>query len=362
MKTIKYTVISMLALLVMACESGIDPITSVDPGPDNTAPVVQLQYPMEGTLIRVREEVTPITIRADIRDDIELESVTVSLNGVQIATFSDFKDYRHAVITHNYAELASGEHTLSVTATDLSGKSSTTSVNFEKVPPYIPEFDGEFFYMPFDGDYLELVSITEATKVGNPSFASGKVQQAYSGITDAYLTFPTKDESKGINLLNTEFSATFWYKLNTAPDRAGILVIGPEDTANPAAMNNRNHGFRFFREGSATKQTFKLNTGTGTSDIWFDGGDAASLSNTGEWVHIAFTISNSECAVYFNGEVVKDGVFTGISWSGCNILSIGSGAPRFTGWSHFSDQSLMDELRLFNKALTQAEIQAIMVN
>jgi hypothetical protein len=36
-----------------------------------------------------------------------------------------------------------------------------------------------------------------------------------------------------------------------------------------------------------------------------------------------------------------------------------SGAPRFTEWGHLSDESYMDELRIFNKALSQAEIQTI---
>ena len=37
-----------------------------------------------------------------------------------------------------------------------------------------------------------------------------------------------------------------------------------------------------------------------------------------------------------------------------------SGAPNFTGWGHLSDQSFMDELRLFNKALSQEEVQTIL--
>jgi hypothetical protein len=36
-----------------------------------------------------------------------------------------------------------------------------------------------------------------------------------------------------------------------------------------------------------------------------------------------------------------------------------SGAPRFTEWNHKSDLSLMDELRIFSKSLTQTEVQAI---
>jgi hypothetical protein len=363
MKSIQYILLSFLAIFLIACESGIDPITAVDPGPDQSEPVITINYPLEGPLIRVREDITSINIQINASDDIELASVTLSIDGTSIGSYSDFKDYRRAVISHNFEALGNGQHTLTVTATDLSGKTSTKSVNFEKVTPYVPEYDGEIFYMPFDGDLLELVSINSANMIGNSGFASGKVQNAYAGALDSYLTFPTKDESNAIDLLSSEFSASFWYNLNSTPDRAGILVIGPVDSANPTAMNNRNHGFRFFREGGPTNQTFKLNVGNGMSDSWFDGGAAATLNpETVDWVHLAFTISGTQCVVYFNGEIVSSGDFSGISWAGCDILSIASGAPRFTGWDHFSDLSLIDELRLFNKALTQAEIQAIIAD
>ena len=100
--------------------------------------------------------------------------------------------------------------------------------------------------------------------------------------------------------------------------------------------------------------------GNGTADSWFDGGATASIpSDTTNWVHLAFTISGSECVVYIDGEVVSQGSFDGVDWTGCDLLSIGSGAPRFTQWNHLSDQSFIDELRLFNKALTQEEVQGI---
>jgi hypothetical protein len=209
--------------------------------------------------------------------------------------------------------------------------------------------------MPFEGSYKELNTNTTATKVGAPDFADGKVGKAYAGATDSYLTYPTT------RLKNSNFSAVFWSKINAAPDRGGMLVMGPPDPANTAFQNNRTSGFRFFREGSATAQIIKLNAGNGTADSWFDGGSAATVDpTTGQWVHMAFTISGTECVVYINGEVAKQGTFGGIDWTGCDILSIMSGAPRFTEWNHFSDLSLMDELRIFNKALTQAEVKTIM--
>ncbi|MDH6357899.1 LamG domain-containing protein [Parabacteroides sp. PF5-9] len=346
MKTLKYIFVSMLAVFAVACNDGIDSISRVDPGPDETAPVVKILYPLEGTLIQVTEAVTSINIQVDGVDDIELESIAISLDGAEIAKFTEFKDYRHGIVSYLYDKLTDGKHTISATAKDLSGKITTESVSFEKVEAYSPKFDGEIFYMPFNGDYMDLVSIKNATAVGSPSFADGKSGKGYVGATDGYLTFPTA------GLLGSEFSATFWYKLNSTPDRAGILTIGPADTS-------REKGFRFFRESGNDGQTFKLNVGDGAAESWFDGGATATLT-TSDWVHIAFTISNSECVVYFNGEPVCQNAFTGVSWDTCDILSIGSGAPRFTEWSHLSDLSVMDELRLFNKALTSEEIKAVM--
>lgn len=226
--------------------------------------------------------------------------------------------------------------------------------------PYVPIYDGEIFYMPFEGRYSELISKQDATKVGNPSFAGqshGGVN-AYAGTPGSYLTFPLD------GLLNDEFSATMWYKLNALPNRAGILTIRPP-MINSGVNNDLTKGFCFFRENGATgMQRFKLNVGTGGTGNWFDGGDNADVpANTTDWIHLAFTISGSKAVVYINGEIAKEGTLPGpIDWTGCNVFSIMSGDPNFTEWGHLSDESFMDDLRIFNKALPQTEIQAIMAN
>ena len=214
------------------------------------------------------------------------------------------------------------------------------------------------FYLDFNGDYTDAVSGVDATVVGSPDFdySGGVFGDAYQGATGSYLTFGTDD------ILGDEFSASFWLNVNSTPDRAGILVVGPEDTANPESQNDRTSGFRFFREASnsGTTQRFKLNAGNGTADSWFDGGASADVDpTTGNWVHFAFSISGTESVVYINGVQVSQGLFTGIDWTGCDVLSIMSGAPRFTGWGHQSDASLMDELRLFNKAITMDEVNLL---
>jgi hypothetical protein len=221
---------------------------------------------------------------------------------------------------------------------------------------YVPKY-GEIFYMPFEGTYKDIISKTTATAVGTPSFATGKKGQAYKGATNSYLTYPTTEFAK-----STSFSAVFWMKVNAVPDRAGILTAGPEDTANPgypAVQNKRTNGFRFFREGSATAQVIKSNVGIGTGDVWNDGG--TTDPSGGQWIHVAFTVSNTQSSVYINGVLTRaaSALTTPMNWTGCNILTIMSGYPRFTEWGHLSDLSLMDELRIFNKGLSAAEVLTI---
>lgn len=347
-KIIKYT-FGLLALLALSCYDGIDPITKVDPGADMSAPVVNIISPTEGTTIKVFENVTSFDVKIEVTDDIEISNISILLDNSEIMSYSSFMDYRRALEEFTYSNLVDGEHVLKVVATDTEGKSTTKTVNFSKEPPYTPLFDGEVLYMPFDGDYRDLIGFEIADQVGSPGFAGTSYagSNAYKGATDSYLNFPSE------GLQNNEFSAAFWYKANGSPDRAGILVAGDDAT-------DRKQGFRLFREGSTTSQRIKLNVGTGAGESWNDGGLIDVTAD--EWVHVAFTISQTETKIYFNGIEVNSATLSApIDWTGVGPLTIGSGGPTFSYWNHKSDNSAFDELRVFNKALSQAEIQ-IMLN
>ncbi|MGS2725285.1 LamG-like jellyroll fold domain-containing protein [Psychroserpens sp. BH13MA-6] len=346
MKTINTYLIALLALIsVSSCYEGIDPITEVDPGEDAGAPIVNIIYPTEGTEITGLELVVPVTFEFEVEDDIEIQSITVKLDGTQLITYNEFLDYRVFIEEYTYDSLMSGQHVLEISATDIAGNTTASTVNFEKAPPYEALFAGEMFYMPFDGTYTELLSITDADEVGSPEFAGEAFlgSNAFKASEDSYLTFPF-DPSMGSN-----FTGAFWYKVDASPDRSGILTVG--DNA-----DDRFQGFRLFREGNASEQRIKLNVGTGSGESWNDGGviDVAA----GEWVHVAFTISPSETVIYFNGLPVNTATPSGpVDWTGCNEIVIGAGGPTFDYWGHNSDNSSMDELRLFNIAMSQSEIQ-----
>ena len=227
----------------------------------------------------------------------------------------------------------------------------------QPTPPPIGA-DGQMFYLSFDEDLEDYQSLMEAAVVGSPTFADGKSGRAYAGAANSYLTF---DVANMAAPLSSEMTFTFWYKVNGTPDRAGILVIGPPHEGQPAnAQNNRTAGIRIFRENAGGMQRVKANIGNGTADSWVDGETLADLDPaTAGWVHIALVLASDNATLYMDGVAVKVTEFTGISWDGCDIISIGSGAPRFNEWGHLSDNSLIDEVRIYNKALPASQIQSM---
>ena len=351
MKKITYILVFLVGVfMAVSCNKGIDPITALKPGADGTAPLVTVKYPSEGVKIQVPTLLATIDIQFEVTDDIELKTVSLLMDGTELKSYSGFKDYRRAVEMFTYDKVTNGAHILTVRATDLAGKITNKYVNFEKKPPYVPMYNGEIFYMPFDGDYMEKINFVTAGKVGTPGFAgvSLKGLNSYAGATDSYLTFPSA------SLKNSEFTAEMWVKLNASPDRSGIISISP-------AGEDRTKGLRFFREGSGTSQRFKLNVGIGTGEVWNDGGVVNAPFK--EWVHLAFTVSQSKCVIYINGAAVNSATTGGaIDWTGCESMSIASGQPNFSYWDHKADLSFFDELRIFNRALSETEIQAIIQN
>lgn len=340
----KYLSLLTFLFLLAGCErEGIDTITAVDPGADQGAPEITIKSPREGTTLKTVEEVSAIEISFSVRDDIEIAQIEVLVDGEIIATYSEFSDYRIVEEAVMFNNVTSGEHTVTIRATDLEGNQSEQSVNFSKEPPYSPMFENEVFYMPFNGDFMELVGLQSPEQVGDPTFTDEAFagSGAYMGAPNSYLTIP-------IEPLGDEFTAAFWYKVSGDPNRAGILVAG--------ADQERNQGFRLFREGSADEQRIKLNVGTGTGESWNDGG--VLDVNAGEWVHIAFTVTPTQTVIYINGMPVNTGAMSApIDWTGVEELTIGHGGETFSYWNHLYDSSALDELRLFDTAMSQEEIQ-----
>src|SRR5262249_59122641 len=74
------------------------------------------------------------------------------------------------------------------------------------------------------------------------------------------------------------------------------------------------------------------------------------------WSHIAYTYDGASEKLYMNGTLVASKAMTGAIAASNGVLHIG-GDVAFTG-EHFN--GLIDEVRVYNRSLTQAQIQSDM--
>jgi hypothetical protein len=90
-----------------------------------------------------------------------------------------------------------------------------------------------------------------------------------------------------------------------------------------------------------------------TADIGFSGPTALGLNT---WIHLAATYDGTTQRLYVNGVQVATKATTGAIKTSTGALRIGGDAS----WSNEWFAGLIDEVRVYNKALTAAEIQADM--
>jgi Concanavalin A-like lectin/glucanases superfamily len=374
MRTVKKILISgIAAVIVAACNTGgLDPISSVAPGPDKLAPTISLNYPFEGAKIQVREEIAPINIQFESTDDIELASITLNLDGSKLVELTDFKDYRRVISSFKYNNVTNGSHVLNAIAKDKNGKTASVSVNFQKVEPYKAKYPGEIVYMPFDGDYLELLTLKEGTKGGNPTFVNGKLGKAVhlNAIEKSYVLFPGDTLAKSSN-----FSLSFFVNPEFVDKDGDGGIDGILGLVNLSNTGGFWGNLDFFVENGSNPAKSKMVVHVVNNELtetWF-----TELNNVpnffGNWAHHVVTYDDTKHEFnYYIDSILKytrsadwtdaltfknsgSMVFGCVHFQTNPSLTTGSGSQP---WASYLTGGL-DEIRIFNRALSQADVLQI---
>lgn len=353
MKKILYTLTAVLVLFFASCEEGIDPISVVEPGVDAAVPVVTFMNMYVGTNTKNtlgKDVVTlnvqdSVTIQFKVVDDIELGNVKVKLNGTLVEEFSSFLDYRRFIHSVGLGNLGLGEYVLSVEVSDKDGNSNTNVLNFKKSSPYTRYTSNEVIYLPFDSTYQEMIALGQTYPNGGSYFSKVAKIGDFSlfNPTGAYVSVPAD------KIMNPEVSFAFWWFPTSTPKSASILTCGSSST-------DLTHGFRLYRTGSPSKETFTLSIGNGSTEIK----NALVSVNPKDsvWRHIGISISATAATIYVDGIAKGTTALTGaIDWTGCENLVIGGDNNTAV---YATDESKIDELRAFNKALTDLEMAEVL--
>jgi len=219
-------------------------------------------------------------------------------------------------------------------------------------------------YWSFDGNNTDAVSGTTGTSVGT-SFAGGFKGQAYKGALNSYvLSAP----STGIASMQS-FTVSEW--VNTPAPSTGILDF--------FTLSNTTHfwgNIEMFFENGSTNASGKLRVHI------FQGGNDNTYALDGipnlfdRWINITVTYdaTTSTCTVYVNGTKAGSGPAGGVTGplSFGDVGNIVFGTTQFNtapsqtsattaqSWASWMTGQL-DEVRVYNTALEQSAIQALLI-
>jgi hypothetical protein len=369
----------VLSLSFTACkEDYIDAISKVAPGNDALAPTVSIISPAISTVvIPFTDTKTNYTFKFSASDDIELKNIDIALNGVKLASFTSFIDYRSYTGTYEYKDLAIGNHSFVVTATDLSGKTTSKPFAFTVTNKYQPIFPSEVFFVPFDNpstDPLKIASdiVLNTSAIANTtSTTAGISGNAMQGGGLNYVTY-----TKPNNWISTSqsFSLSFWFKLNgQTKNNAG--TNGPEYIFSIPSSNGHWSGGQtllFFETNSTGTQIKFPVVAADMTDTWFvwEGGNAIPGIADNSWKHCAlvYDASTSKMTLYINGVAnaitAQWGTHGNINMNETTATSfrLGAGPQDINGsdnWLGSTWKGGLDQFRLFNAALSASDVKSI---
>jgi hypothetical protein len=240
----------------------------------------------------------------------------------------------------------------SVVASNAFGTATSSNAILAVSAPVCAPFPyGLVSWWPFEGNVLDECGTNNGTVMGTVTYAPGKVGQALSlnGANGAVSVHASGTSNVGTN---SGFSVDFWVNptdLQPRPLLEWNTGLGPQ-TFLWSSMSVTNGG------GGPGCLCADLHDSSGRDHILTT---PAGLLATGTFQHVALTYSQttSNAVLYLNGTVVAQGLLgsfvpltTANLYLGVRVA--GAGSP-----AYFS--GLLDEVDLFSRALSAAEVQAL---
>ena len=180
----------------------------------------------------------------------------------------------------------------------------------------------------------------EGKVLGNTKWAKGKISAAleFQGSSDSYVSVP-HDES--LNLVT--WTATAWVQMQPGGWQ-GIVVKS--------------------KQPGAAARNYGIWTWTGSGELWaqshFPGAVTAqgtTVITNGQWYHVAGTYDEKAVRAYVNGKLEKEVAATGKPVTNDEPLTIGAASA-----GEFFTKGIIDDVGLFNIALTETDIKQIMTD
>jgi glucose/arabinose dehydrogenase len=300
---------------------------------DNLAPSVSIGSPSGGTVSGT------VTVTGNASDNSGIASVQFRVGGVAIGAPDTTAPYG---VSWTTSSVANGSHVLTAVATDLAGNQTTSAGVTVTVSNGWAAPSGlvaAYTFAEGSGG-----TTADVSGNGNTGTLTGGPGWSSSGRFGTALSFD------GLNDL---------VSIADAPSIDLTSGMTIEAWVNPAALSGwRTVAMKEMPDGldyalyasNGPRPAGYLNT---TGSTMYVSATGPSALTTGAWSHLAVTFGGGTLRLYVNGVQVASQTGSGTIRTSASPLTIGGNSV----WSEWF-VGLIDEVRIYNRALTQAEIQA----
>ena len=305
--------------------------------PDTTPPTVSITAPAGGATVS-----NTITVSANASDNVAVADVQFQLDGVNLGPDLTAAPYS---ISWDTTTVGNGSHTLTAKARDTSQNSTTSAPVMVTVSNTIvsPPTNGLIGYWNFDENSGTVAHDTSGSgyngTVSGATWTAGYIHSAlsFNGSTN-YVVTPNI-------ALGQTFSVSAW--------------VNPAVTTQTAygriAETQYNGGLYLGTDASGTKYKFIVNTGTGsTGSCGAAYGCAQGGTVTSGWHSVVATFDGATAKLYVDNTLVATETFTAPGNTTYPLYISHYYSGNGYGWN-----GIIDEVRLYNRALTSTEVSAI---
>ena len=243
----------------------------------------------------------------------------------------------------NVQSSQAGNYAVLVTNILGSVLSSNAVLTANSPPPCVPAPSGLVGWWPGEGNANDVTGNNNGTLVNDVDFAPGEVGQAFSfDGANGYVSIP---DSPLLDSLTTSITIELWLKTDqVTSDWTGIVTKG-------------NSAWRLQATPGANTVDFTVSVSAG--DL-----TGSRSINDGQWHHVAGVYDGTNMFLYVDGTLDVSMPATGLIPQNSDPLAIGANVQAYVPPCGCNEpgyffNGLIDEVSIYNRALTAQEIQAI---
>jgi hypothetical protein len=213
----------------------------------------------------------------------------------------------------------------------------------QPVTPCYPAPSGLVGWFQAETNTVDHVAGNNGTFIGTAAYASGEVNQAFDFNGSSYVNVPNSSAYAFTNTMTLEA----WVKLRTFSGANSREIVSKYGSSGALDC------YTMAIDPTTKKAYVAINSANNTGGIQLF---SATTIPTNVWVHIAAVADGSTVKIYLNGQLSNSANWTQGIHVASSDVTIGC-TMQFSPTSYFN--GLIDEVSLYNRALSDCEIQSI---